>query len=182
MENKTIILAFPGCGKSYLVKKYSNIVDNDFCYFKFIYDKPAENMTDDELELRKGNKEIEKLNPNYPENLVNATFKALNKHKIVLIPLSKGTYEIFKNLEKENRLVNIRVIMVYPAKKDFDDFIKRYKSRGNSEVFMQYNHIKCFNEWENMFNNEQSFDKVNIKSDEYLEDILKRLHIKLDPK
>ena len=90
--DKNIVLAFPGSGKTYLVKKYKNIADNDFCYFKFLYDKPAIEMTDEELESKKGNKDIERDNPEYPQNLINATFECLNQGKVVLIPLSKGTY------------------------------------------------------------------------------------------
>ena len=82
--NKNIILAYPGSGKSYLISKYKNVVDNDFCYFKFLYDKDAREMTDEELESRKGNKEIERLNPDYPRNLIDATFGDLENGKVVL--------------------------------------------------------------------------------------------------
>ena len=182
MMNKNIVLAFPGSGKSYLVKKYKNVVDNDFCYFKFIYDKDARTMTDEELEARKGNKEIERLNPNYPENLIDATFKDLNENKIVLIPLSMGTYKIFKELQKNNKLDGITVTMIYPSKDEFDEFIKRYQKRGNSDIFMKYNHITQFDEWVEIFNKENVFKKCNIKHDDYLEDLLLKLNFNLELK
>lgn len=177
--DKNIVLAFPGSGKTYLVKKYKNIADNDFCYFKFLYDKPAIEMTDEELESKKGNKDIERDNPEYPQNLINATFECLNQGKVVLIPLSKGTYNIFKELDKTNKLQGITVTMIYPAKSDFDNFIKRYQQRGNSDIFMKYNHVVHFNEWVEMFDEEQSFNKINIGSNEYLENILIKLGISL---
>jgi len=154
MKNrKIIILAYPGSGKSYLIKKYKNVVDNDFCYFKFLYDKPAREMTEEELESRKGNKEVETLNPHYPDNLIKSTLKEV------------------KN--------NIEVIMIYPSKEDFQHFITRYKKRGNSDVFMKYNHITQFDEWVKIFDQEKDFVITHIGSNEYLEQVLNKLKINL---
>ena len=177
-KRKIIILAFPGSGKSYLIKKYKNVVDNDFCYFKFLYDKPAREMTEEELESRKGNKEIETLNPDYPNNLIKSTLEDVKKN-IVLIPLSMGTYKIFKELHTNKKLSDIEVFMIYPSKKDFKDFITRYKKRGNSDVFMKYNHITQFDEWVKIFDQEKDFYTMHIGSDQYLEQVLNNLNIKL---
>jgi len=179
MKNrKIIILAYPGSGKSYLIKKYKNVVDNDFCYFKFLYDKPAREMTEEELESRKGNKEVETLNPHYPDNLIKSTLKEV-KNNIVLIPLSMGTYKIFKELQSNRKLNNIEVIMIYPSKEDFQHFITRYKKRGNSDVFMKYNHITQFDEWVKIFDQEKDFVITHIGSNEYLEQVLNKLKINL---
>ena len=179
MRNKKIIvLAFPGSGKSYLIKKYKNVIDNDFCYFKFLYDKPAREMTEEELESKKGNKAIETPNPAYPDNLIKSTLEEV-KNNIVLIPLSMGTYKIFKELYANKQLNDIDVFMIYPAKEEFSSFITRYKTRGNSDVFMKYNHISQFDEWVRIFDQEKDFSTTHIGSDQYLEQVLKNLNIKL---
>ena len=87
--------------------------------------------------------------------------------------------DYFKELDKTNKLQGITVTMIYPAKSDFDNFIKRYQQRGNSDIFMKYNHVVHFNEWVEMFDEEQSFNKINIGSNEYLENILIKLGISL---
>lgn len=64
---KTLIIrGYPGVGKTYVGKKYNNIVDLESSDYKWIYDDRVKNM---EKELRKSTT-YKKLNPKWPSNYI----------------------------------------------------------------------------------------------------------------
>lgn len=78
-----IISAFAGVGKSYVGKKYKNVLDLESTYYKWLEDGVA-NLTE---EQRKGNKN-RVLNPQWPQNYIEKIVEEKDNYDIVLIQLS----------------------------------------------------------------------------------------------
>lgn len=141
-----IISAFPGCGKSTYYKKWSQyspenvwrirnegkqvyysvgipiplgkkILDSDSSLFSWIYDE-------------NGNK-TDKRNPDFPNNYIQHIKDNIDKQDIIFISSHKIVREA---LEKEG----IKYYLIYPQKDMKDEFIKRFRERGNDEKFIKY--------------------------------------------
>ena len=81
MKTGIIISAFATCGKTYLGKKYKNVIDLESSNYKHdnteIINIPPEE--------RKGT--TRRPNPNWPNNYYNAIIEAQKKYDIVLVQL-----------------------------------------------------------------------------------------------
>ena len=118
-----IISAFATCGKTYLGKKYKNVIDLESSNYKFDNSDFA-NIPSEE---RKGTKR--KLNSNWPENYYNAIVEAANKYDIVLVQLKPEHFDYFDNH-------NIRYSIAYPSLNNFEEIKWRCISRNNNENFI----------------------------------------------
>ena len=72
------------------------------------------------------------------------------------------------------------MIMACPGKKDFDEYEKKFKARGNSETFIE-NRRKEFPYIMDIFENAQGYEKVVIKSGQFLDSALIEHGISLQP-
>lgn len=106
----TIILAFPGCGKTYLKEKLKGsgikILDSDSSNF----DKEE-----------------------FPRNYINYIESQIGKQDIILI----STHEDVRHAvyENDNIMSNCAVYICYPELKIKDLLIQRLRDRGNNEKF-----------------------------------------------
>ena len=98
----TIIAAFAGVGKSYVGKKYSNVIDLESTYFKWL-DNSISTTTKENNKSCK----IRGLNPEWPYNYVRDIMIERDSHDIVLIILghkrlkSEKIFEYFDEHEIE---------------------------------------------------------------------------------
>ena len=79
MGKGTIVCAFATCGKSYLGKKYSNVIDLESSEYKH----DNSDLKDIPVEKRKGT--FRKLNSKWPNNYYKAIIEAQEKYDVVLV-------------------------------------------------------------------------------------------------
>lgn len=118
-----IISAFATCGKTYLGKKYKNVIDLESSNYKF----DNSDLANIPSEERKGTKR--KLNSNWPENYYNAIVDATNKYDIVLVQLKPEHFDYF---DKHN----IRYSIAYPNLNNFEEIKRRCINRNNNKDFI----------------------------------------------
>lgn len=159
-----IIAAFAGVGKSYVGKKYNNVLDLESTYYKWLEDGVA-HLTEEE---RKGNKN-RVLNPSWPQNYIDEILKQKDNYDIVLIQLSHARLKnelIFEYFEKNK----IEYYVARPKLTGWKYIEQRLKDRGNTEEF-----IRQVRDNFNIFIEEFSKEKYNqiiIDDGEFLEDAL----------
>ena len=116
MRNKRIIWGFPGCGKS-TIADGKRIIDADCMLFQYI------GATEQKLH---GNVDMNVVdNPLYPDNYIEYVNEV--NADIVFINCHLGLLDKFKNVE-----------IVYPAKDMKEEFLERYRLRGDHSSFIQY--------------------------------------------
>ena len=159
-----IIAAFAGVGKSFIGKKYENILDLESTYYKWLENGVA-NLTEEE---RKGNKN-RVLNPNWPQNYIAEILKQKDNYDIVLIQLS---HERLKN-EQIFEYFNENKIEFYVARPNLSGwkYIEdRLRTRGNTEEFI--NQVKDnFEIFIEEFSKPQ-YNQIIIEDGEFLENAL----------
>jgi len=118
-----IISAFPGVGKTTYHKNNSDTtLDSDSSGFSWVIDEH-------------GNKT---RNPHFPQNYIDHIKQNIGKYKYIFVSSHK---------EVRDALLDncIFFYLVYPVNSRKDEFIQRYKDRGNDENFIKL--IKT--NWEN---------------------------------
>lgn len=132
-----IVSAFPGCGKSFIFNKYNGekynndkkwkILDSDSSDYSWIKDENGNNTKE--------------RNPEFPNNYINHIKENIGKVDIIFV----SSHEIVRQALKDNK---IRFFLVFPENNLKDDFIQRYKNRGNDETFINF----ISNNWNNFIN------------------------------
>lgn len=115
-----VICASPGCGKSYCTKNFQDkfyMLDLDSSNYRYIKDKDG-NRTDER-------------NPEFPMNNIQSVKDNIGKAHIIFV----SNITAVRKALKDN---NIKTIVVYPDKSLKEEFIRRYKERGNDEEFRRF--------------------------------------------
>ena len=115
-----VIAAFPGTGKSYCTKneadKFNGVLDSDSSNYSWIKDSEGNNTTE--------------RNPEFPNNYIKHIKDNIGKVEVIFVSSHK---EVREALEREG----IEYVLIYPNAFQKDEYIKRYKNRGNSEKFVR---------------------------------------------
>lgn len=168
MNQKILVLAYPGSGKTYLTEHYKNVSDFEFQHYRYDYGKYKHLP----LEQLKGRTEIRTNNKNWPENFFKALTEELETGKVVLIPFATSLLEILDYLEKSK---NVRIIFAIQQKDSFENLANSFRKRGNSEEFIERRR-KDFKKCHDIIEKSR-FEKIFIDKDEYLSDALIKLDI-----
>lgn len=139
-----IISAFPACGKSTYYKDWSQyspenvwrkshngeqvynnigeprgekILDSDSSLFSWIYDE-------------NGNK-TDKRNPDFPNNYIQHIKDHMDTEDVIFVSSHKVVRDALK-------AENIPYYLVYPKKDMKDEWMYRFKNRGNDEAFIKF--------------------------------------------
>lgn len=160
-QKAIIILGFAGIGKTYCGRKYQNILDFDYLFYKYGYSKQA--MQGKNFEELKGQVEGRSFNPLWPENFMSELTKNIQKYDVILIPAND---EIISYLEK----AKLDYILCYPSIESKSVYMKRYLERGTNQKWIE----KMDRNFEE---NVKGFDardckKIILQKDETLEDKL----------
>lgn len=110
----TVIAGFPGVGKTYMyneLKDKVKIIDSDSSEFSWI----KENVR----------------HPDFPNNYIEHIKQNLDKQDYILV----FSHDVVREALKEHE---IDYVLVYPDKKLKDDYIEKYKKRGNDEGFINF--------------------------------------------
>lgn len=168
MAKGIIIAAFATCGKTYLGKKYSNVIDLESSNYKFD-NKEISNIPTEE---RKGTSR--KINADWPNNYYEAIIDAQEKYDIVLVQLKPEHFDYF---DKHN----IKYSIVYPNMNNWNEVEKRCINRNNNEafiarlreVFEPYYEDSINRNYEKLYilDNDMTLEDVLINDNFYLKEI-----------
>lgn len=149
MKNKLIISGFPGVGKSYFTEKAkTSVLKNCF----EVYDSDSSKFPKE----------------NFPKNYVDYLenfYKTPDKEELIKIHFISTHKEVLDELEKRN----IGYIIVYPDISLKEEYLNRYKTRGNNDSF-----IKLLSDnWEMWIKSleERKADKHKLNSGEVMTNI-----------
>ena len=145
----TIISAFPACGKTYFFQKHpEKCIDSDSSLFNWI-------VGEDGIKVR---------NPDFPNNYIQHIKEQMGKYKFVFV---SSHYVVRKLLEEHN----LKYTLVYPDKSLKEEWIERFKNRGNDSQFIAFigDNWECFiGEIE-----EEKFpNKIKLSEKHFLSDVL----------
>ena len=169
MEQKILVLAYPGSGKTFLANNYENVSDFEFQHYRYDYGDYKHLP----LEQLKGRTEIRTDNPGWPKNFFNALDEELQKGRIVLVPFATSLLEILDYLEESNA---VRIIFAIQEKNSFEQLAEKFRKRGNSEEFIERRR-KDFQKCHDIISNSR-FEKVYIDENEFLSNVLSKKGIK----
>jgi hypothetical protein len=169
MEQKILVLAYPGSGKTYLVDNYRNVSDFEFQHYRYDYGEYKHLP----LEQLKGRTEIRTNNPDWPNNFFKALDKELQNERIVLVPFATSLLEILDYLEISN---DVRIIFAIQNKNSLENLLRSYRNRGNSQEFIE-RRKNDFQKCHDIIANSK-FEKVYIKDNEFLSDALSSIGVK----
>ena len=160
-----IISAWICAGKTYLTKKYKNIIELPSGDYKYILTDEQKAVANKEA-LKSTNRE---LNPAWPRNYYDAILKEANnkEHDIILIAPCMPF--------REMRDYGIKFILAYPDPNCKEEYKARARSRGANEEFVKRVENKIQTDFEDFLN--QPNEKIIMKQGEYLEDALIRVGI-----
>jgi len=171
MEQKILVLAYPGSGKTYLADHYKNVSDFEFQHYRYDYGEYKHLP----LEQLKGRTEIRTKNLDWPNNFFKALDSELQKGIIVVVPFATSLLDILDYLEESN---GVRIIFAIQDAKSLEGLLESFKNRGNSEEFIE----RRRNDFQKCHDviAKSKFEKVYINENEYLSDALLKIGIKLE--
>lgn len=158
-----IVSAFAGVGKTTLAQEYKDdVIDLESGNFKW--------LNNENTESSKGTNRVQ--NPRYPINYLEAIKSANSKYKVVLV----SQHEI---LRKCLDAVKLDYVLIYPDKSLKDEYIERYRARGNNDGFINLVSNK-WDSWIHNLDNINNHNKIVLQSGQFLSDIAEQLG--LEPK
>lgn len=157
MNKGLVIAGFSGIGKTILASKYKNVIDLDSA--EYAYDDT--NIINIPFEKRKGEKR--KINPLWPQNYIIAIKEAQKKYDIILVWDREDIIKEYINSE-------IKFILCYPSKDDLNNYIQRYRSRGNSEKYIKWK-LRQYEDKMVLFK-KLNVPKIILKNNQTIEDWL----------
>ena len=172
---KILVMSYMGTGKTELEKLYKNVVDFDFQDFKYTYD---ESVRDLPLEQRKGSVNLRVDNPNYPINFLNQALIELETGNIIVSPFIEHVFKAFDSEYFKSKAHNTRILIVFPERDNFSEYIERFKQRGNSKSFIE-RRKREFDSLANLFETADNYERIVVGKGEYLSDVLLKRGIKL---
>ena len=172
---KLLIMAYMGTGKTELENRYDNVIDFDFQDYKYIYDESIRHLP---LEQRKGSTNLRTENPNYPENFLTDAIKLLNEGKIVVSPFIDHVFKAYDGSNIASQVENLRTILVCPTRDNFDEYVERFKKRGNSDEFIARRE-KEFSSLVDLFEQVSNYERIIMKPGQYLSEALEENGISL---
>lgn len=175
---KLLIMAYMGTGKTELENRYDNIVDFDFQDYRYIYDESVRHLP---LEQRKGSTNLRTNNPDYPKNFLEEAVKLLNENKIVVSPFIDHVFRAYDDFNIKSKIDDLRVILVCPTRDNFDEYVQRFKQRGNSDEFIARRE-KEFPSLVDLFEQANNYERIVIKPGQFLSEALEEYGVILDAK
>ena len=116
-----VVSAFPACGKSYMQNNYNDkpftMLDSDSSQFSWIKDENGVNTKE--------------RNPDFPDNYIKHIKDNIGKVDVIFV----SSHDIVRVALNENK---INFFMIYPDKSMKEEWIRRFRERGNDEGFIKF--------------------------------------------
>lgn len=145
MKNTIVIAGFPGVGKTVLTRKGDLVVfDSDSSQFSWI---------------KKGERD-----PDFPNNYMRHIKENMGKADYILI----SSHDVVRKALEEN---DVEYTLVYPAIGLKEEYLQRYKDRGNDDKFIAFIDSK----WDEFIEDieKEEFPKlIKLEGHQYLSDVL----------
>ena len=143
MKKTKLVLGFPGVGKTmYYMKKKGkvDVLDSDSSTF------PKEG---------------------FPSNYIEHILENIGKQDLIFISTHEVVRKALKSIDIFSNENVDGVYLVYPDLSLKDDYLKRYKERGNNKQFIEVLD-KMFDNWVEELNNESNkFVKIKLNDSNY---------------
>lgn len=165
---KILVMLYMSTEKTELEKLYKNVVYFDFQDFKYIYD---ESVRDLPLEQRKEFVNLRVDNPNYPINFLNQALIELETGNIIVSLFIEHVFKAFDSQYFKSKAHNTRILIVFPERDNFSEYIERFKQRGNSKSFIERRERE-FDSLVNLFETADNYERIVVGKGEYLSDVL----------
>lgn len=150
-----IVSGFPGVGKSYLYQHQEEfgikVLDSDSSKFSWLKDNEGNNT-----KVR---------NPDFPNNYIEYIVEACKEGSTDVIMVS--THKIVLNALYDH---HFSPIVMYPSIELKEEYIERYKARGNNEKFVKF----ISDNWDNFItsiDNDCRFNRYKLKAGQFMKDI-----------
>lgn len=146
--NTKVISGFPGIGKSHFFKNNPDVIvlDSDSSHFSWI---------------SKGVR-----HPDFPQNYMDHIKSNLSKADVILV----SSHKQVRDALKEN---GILYTLIYPDKSLMDEYIARYRARGNDDSFI----TMIRNNWDTFIDEieqEEYPTKICLQQNEFLTNVLSK--------
>ena len=164
-----IVSGFGGVGKTFLAKKYKNVIDLESSPYKYDYT----NLTPSEYEKLKGSKN-RTPRKDYPQNYIDAIKEAQKHYDIVCVRYNGDEEVDFYDT------YGLDYMVCYPTKQAYKKYVEKFRVRGNTEEWIEKN--KRF--FEVAYKRCKNFkgEKILLHDNETLEDALIKRNYRLIPK
>ncbi|MCQ2958232.1 MAG: hypothetical protein MJ180_04950 [Candidatus Gastranaerophilales bacterium] len=164
----TIISGFPGIGKTFaqnsLTQQGFNVSDSDSSHFSWLRDESGN--------IKKDLNGVKIRHPEFPRNYINHIKSKIAEGADVVFVSSHD------NVRNALNEAQISHTLVFPSLDMKAEMIERYIKRGSPESFIEL----MKNNWENFITgmkNDLCPNKIELKSGEYLMDVIKKLGLKI---
>ena len=132
-----VISAFPACGKSHMFNNYNGkpytMLDSDSSEFSWIKENGINTKERD---------------PNFPNNYIQHIKDNIGKVDVIFV----SSHEVVRRALNEN---SINFFMVYPGKGMKEEWIRRFRERGNDKNFIDF----ISNNWEKFIDEIEAEEK-----------------------
>ena len=150
------IYAFTATGKTELNKKYKNVIDMESTKYKYIGEVDETSKSTPR-----------EINKEWPNNYYKALEEVKNKYDYILISDVICNDYLHKN--------NYEYWWIYPNIELKEEYLKRCRNRGNNKEFIDW-YSKLWDKWiKDCINDKKATHHIELKSQEYLEDVLPNL-------
>lgn len=145
-----IISGFPGVGKTEYFKHQEEhgriCLDSDSSEFSWIKDENGNNTKE--------------RNPEFPNNYIKHIKDSIDKVDIIFV----SSHDVVRKALEEEK---VYYILVYPEIEAKEEYINRYKKRGNNDGFINF----ISNSWESFIKDmdKETFPyKIKLKENQYI--------------
>jgi len=81
----------------------------------------------------------------------------------------------------KSQIENLRIILVCPTRDNFEEYVQRFKQRGNSDEFIARRE-KEFSNLVDLFEHADNYEKIIMRPGQYLSEALEEYGINLNSK
>lgn len=174
MAQKYFIFAMGGAGKTYITQHYKNAHEIKIVDLKWTYGE-HKSLSEEDKKCHPA----KTVRAEYPQNLIDAVFKAFDTYNVVMMTMLYEEVAMLIDVLSNDK--SIEIILAYPELDCYEEYKQRWISRGNSNLFLE-TMADIFYMPIRFFQNLKEYQHLVLKQGEFLDEALKKYGIELVPK